>query len=62
MSEFNNFELQIQEIIGDKKLEKDRIYKVNKKDLLAQIDKMVKYEFVKVFRNIAYHKWDLKID
>ena len=33
--EFSKLELQIQEMLGKEKLEKDRIYKVNKNDLAA---------------------------
>ena len=54
--EFSKLELQIQELLGKEKIEKDRVYKVNKKDLVVQIDELVKREFGKVLRGMAYKK------
>ena len=54
--EFSKLEVYIQEMLGKDKIEKDRVYKVNKNDLVRQIDDLVKREFVKVFKTLAYKK------
>lgn len=54
--EFSKLELYIQEMLGKDKIETDRVYKVNKNDLVGYIDDLVKREFVKVFKTLAFKK------